>query len=59
LGNNGFGYDPILLIPELGKTVAELSMAEKNRVSHRALATLKLKDKLRELAAETTADGSG
>lgn len=39
-GYNGFGYDPIFLIPELGKTMAELTMAEKNRLSHRARAVL-------------------
>jgi XTP/dITP diphosphohydrolase len=37
-GENGFGYDPIFLIPELGRTMAELGMAEKNRLSHRARA---------------------
>lgn len=37
-GTHGFGYDPIFLLPELGKTMAELSMEEKNRVSHRARA---------------------
>jgi XTP/dITP diphosphohydrolase len=37
-GHNGFGYDPIFLLPELGKTMAELNMAEKNRLSHRARA---------------------
>ena len=37
-GENGFGYDPIFFIPEIGKTMAELSMDEKNRLSHRALA---------------------
>ena len=37
-GQNGFGYDPIFLIPELGKSMAELSMAEKNQLSHRARA---------------------
>jgi len=37
-GSNGFGYDPIFLIPELGRTLAELSMGEKNQVSHRARA---------------------
>jgi XTP/dITP diphosphohydrolase len=37
-GENGFGYDPIFLIPALGRTMAELSMDEKNRLSHRALA---------------------
>jgi XTP/dITP diphosphohydrolase len=37
-GENGFGYDPIFLIPELGKTMAELDMEEKNRLSHRGRA---------------------
>jgi XTP/dITP diphosphohydrolase len=37
-GVNGFGYDPIFLILELGRTMAELEMNEKNRVSHRARA---------------------
>ncbi len=37
-GNNGFGYDPIFLVPELGRTMAELTMDEKNRLSHRARA---------------------
>jgi len=39
-GTNGFGYDPIFLVPELGKTMAELEMDEKNRLSHRARAVL-------------------
>lgn len=39
-GTGGFGYDPIFLLPELGKTMAELSMDEKNRLSHRARAVL-------------------
>ena len=39
-GDNGFGYDPIFLLPELGRTMAELSMAEKNRLSHRARAII-------------------
>jgi XTP/dITP diphosphohydrolase len=37
-GQEGFGYDPIFLVLELGKTMAELSMDEKNRLSHRARA---------------------
>lgn len=37
-GNNGFGYDPIFLLTAPGKTMAELSMDEKNQLSHRALA---------------------
>jgi XTP/dITP diphosphohydrolase len=39
-GQNGFGYDPIFFLPELGKTMAELTMEEKNRLSHRARAVL-------------------
>ncbi len=37
-GNNGFGYDPIFFIPELGKTMAELDLMQKNHLSHRARA---------------------
>jgi len=46
-GFNGFGYDPIFLISSLEKTMAELSMQEKNRVSHRALAVRELISQLR------------
>jgi XTP/dITP diphosphohydrolase len=52
-GQNGFGYDPIFLLPELGKTMAELSMEEKNRLSHRARAVLAAKGILRQLAANS------
>jgi XTP/dITP diphosphohydrolase len=37
-GAEGFGYDPLFLVEETGKTMAELAMAEKNRVSHRGRA---------------------
>jgi XTP/dITP diphosphohydrolase len=37
-GQDGFGYDPIFFLPELGRTLAELTMDEKNRLSHRARA---------------------
>lgn len=37
-GENGFGYDPIFLVPEFGKTTAEMAPVEKNRVSHRGRA---------------------
>lgn len=37
-GENGFGYDPLFLLPELGKTMAELSLRDKNRISHRGRA---------------------
>ncbi len=39
-GTNGFGYDPIFLLPELGLTMAELSRMQKNQLSHRARAVI-------------------
>jgi XTP/dITP diphosphohydrolase len=47
-GDNGFGYDPIFWLPELGKTMAELSMEQKNRLSHRARAVLAARPQLQE-----------
>ena len=47
-GKQGFGYDPVFFIPELGKTFAELSLEEKNRVSHRAQAANKLRPLLKK-----------
>ncbi len=41
-GVNGFGYDPIFFIPEYNKTMAEISEAQKNTISHRALALAKM-----------------
>jgi len=49
VGEGGFGYDPLLYLPELGKTVAQLSMEEKNNLSHRAKALLKAKVLLQNL----------
>jgi XTP/dITP diphosphohydrolase len=46
-GANGFGYDPYFLIPELGKTTAELEPFEKNAISHRGQAIRALVDKLK------------
>lgn len=46
IGNQGFGYDPVLYIPSLGKTVAELSPDVKNSISHRALAAEKVRNHL-------------
>ncbi|MNI62221.1 Non-canonical purine NTP pyrophosphatase [compost metagenome] len=37
-GESGFGYDPLFYLPQFGKTMAELSIEEKNKISHRALA---------------------
>ena len=41
-GTHGFGYDPVFYLPELGKTMAELSLPEKNKVSHRGQAARKV-----------------
>ena len=48
-GSNGFGYDPIFFVPKLGKTAAQLSAEQKNLISHRGNAILKLKPLLNEL----------
>jgi XTP/dITP diphosphohydrolase len=48
-GVNGFGYDPIFLRPEDGRTTAELTREEKNLISHRGLALAKLAEALPEL----------
>ena len=45
-GSNGFGYDPIFYVPELGKTTAELSEEEKNQISHRGKALRRMKEEL-------------
>ena len=45
-GENGFGYDPIFYLPEYGCTSAELSMEEKNRISHRGKALCLIKEEL-------------
>jgi XTP/dITP diphosphohydrolase len=48
-GSNGFGYDPIFLFPELGKTFAQLSREEKNLHSHRARAAASLVRQLQSI----------
>lgn len=47
-GSNGFGYDPIFYVPEFGRTTAELTEEEKNRVSHRGKALELMKEELRK-----------
>jgi len=42
-GNSGFGYDPVFFVPELNKTFAELTLAEKNKISHRGKAAAAFK----------------
>ena len=46
-GTLGFGYDPVFLIPALGKTLAQLSADQKNAISHRAKAFAKVREMLR------------
>ncbi len=43
-GQNGFGYDPVFYLPEFDKTSAQLTLEEKNKVSHRAKALIKCRD---------------
>ena len=45
-GGNGFGYDPVFLLPDIGKTFAELNPSEKNRYSHRTRAVRDLIKKI-------------
>lgn len=47
-GSNGFGYDPIFYVPEYGRTTAQLSVEEKNRISHRARALAAMKEELEQ-----------
>ena len=56
-GTSGFGYDPVFLVPELGKTLAELSADQKNTISHRAKAFTQAKDLLREMEFEILESG--
>ncbi len=46
-GENGFGYDPLFILPERGCTTAEISSEEKNAISHRAVALKELLKKLK------------
>ena len=49
-GTGGFGYDPVFYIPELGKTAAQLSESEKNSISHRGKAGIRMAALIRDLA---------
>ena len=48
-GMHGFGYDPVFVVPELGKTLAELTLDQKNQISHRGQALAKAKDVLKRI----------
>jgi XTP/dITP diphosphohydrolase len=49
-GAGGFGYDPVMFVPEQGLTVAQLSLEAKNAISHRGRAAAKMRERLRALA---------
>lgn len=51
-GSGGFGYDPILMIPEYGVTSAELTLDQKNRISHRGKALEAMKNEIRKVLEE-------
>lgn len=48
VGENGFGYDPVFYVPEQDKTMAQLTSDQKHAISHRAIATKKLIEQLKE-----------
>ncbi len=52
-GRGGFGYDPVFLVCDLGKTYAELPARVKNRISHRALAMVRMRPVLDRLARKS------
>ena len=51
-GHNGFGYDPVFLVPDLGKTLAELSPDQKNKISHRHNALINILPIIRDKLIE-------
>ncbi|MEE8836759.1 MAG: RdgB/HAM1 family non-canonical purine NTP pyrophosphatase [Eubacteriales bacterium] len=56
-GENGFGYDPIFMLPDMSRSTAELPREEKNRISHRGRALRAMEEKLRALKENESADG--
>ena len=48
-GTGGFGYDPVFYVPRLGRTLAEIPIDEKDRISHRGRAAGRIRPVLREL----------
>jgi len=58
-GSHGFGYDPVFIVGESGRTMAELEPEVKNRISHRAVASMAAKDLLRDMLDRHGACGAG
>ena len=57
-GEGGFGYDPVFYLPELGKTMAQLSSEEKNRLSHRARAAQAMRPIIQNILLAEVPEGS-
>jgi len=57
-GSEGFGYDPVFYVPELGATLAELSAEQKNRISHRAKAFQRVRELLQQKNADAEMVGT-
>lgn len=57
-GAQGFGYDPVFLVPELGKTLAQLTLEQKNKISHRARALAKAKEVLKSKLTKVESGGA-
>jgi len=57
-GAEGFGYDPVFLVPELGKTLAQLTLDQKNKISHRARALAKAKEVLKSKLTKVESGGA-
>jgi XTP/dITP diphosphohydrolase len=55
VGTSGWGYDPVFLLPERGVTMAQMSEQDKNRVSHRAIAFGRIRQRLQAMAAAASA----
>ena len=58
MGEGGFGYDPVLFVPQLKKTFAQLTHEEKNAISHRGLALSAFRDELERYLGKEQANGS-
>ena len=51
-GTNGFGYDPLMYVPEYGMTTGEMTPEDKNKISHRGKALREMRSKLADILGE-------
>lgn len=54
-GVNGFGYDPVFVLPDQNRTLAELTIEEKNELSHRARALIKIRSRIEDITRKLPA----